>query len=183
MLLFCRFLGQYGDTEVTLNVSKYSCGGENTIQYLEHVVVVIQARFDRRGYLEGNLTSPRGTTSQILPYRANDVIATDFNNWPMLSLQFWGENPEGAWNLRFRNHFPAHEFSGKRALLIPLHNCRKHRNKCLTAASTSRCCGEWSLIPNLGITTPLPPHLYESCTEAEGYDSFFHVNYTSWISC
>lgn len=142
MLLFCRFLGQYGDTEVTLNVSKYSCGGENTIQYLEHVVVVIQARFDRRGYLEGNLTSPRGTTSQILPYRANDVIATDFNNWPMLSLQFWGENPEGAWNLRFRNHFPAHEFSGKRALLIPLHYCRKHRNKCLTAASTSRCCGE-----------------------------------------
>lgn len=107
-----RFLGQYGDTEVTLNVSKYSCGGENTIQYLEHVVVIIQARFDRRGYLEGNLTSPRGTTSQILPYRANDVIATDFNNWPMLSLQFWGENPEGAWNLRFRNHFPAHEFSG-----------------------------------------------------------------------
>lgn len=113
MLLFCRFLGQYGDTEVTLNVSKYSCGGENTIQYLEHVVVIIQARFDRRGYLEGNLTSPRGTTSQILPYRANDVIATDFNNWPMLSLQFWGENPEGAWNLRFRNHFPAHGFSGK----------------------------------------------------------------------
>lgn len=31
---------------------------------------------------------------------------------------------------------------------------------------------------------PTPtPHLYESCTEAEGYDSFFHVNYTSWISC
>ena len=119
MLLFFRFLGQYGDTEVTLNVSKYSCGGENTIQYLEHVVVIIQARFDRRGYLEGNLTSPRGTTSQILPYRANDVIATDFNNWPMLSLQFWGENPEGTWNLRFRNHFPAHGFSGKRALLIP----------------------------------------------------------------
>ena len=114
-----RFLGQYGDTKVTLNVSKYSCGGENTIQYLEHVVVIIQARFDRRGYLEGYLTSPRGTTSQILPYRANDVIATDFNNWPMLSLQFWGENPEGTWNLRFRNHFPAHGFSGKRALLIP----------------------------------------------------------------
>ena len=119
MLLFFRFLGQYGDTEVTLNVSKYSCGGENTIQYLEHVVVIIQARFDRRGYLEGYLTSPRGTTSQILPYRANDVIATDFNNWPMLSLQFWGENPEGTWNLRFRNHFPAHGFSGKRVLLIP----------------------------------------------------------------
>lgn len=75
-----RFIGQYGDTEVTLNVSKFNCNGENTIQYLEHVVVIIQARFDRRGYLEGYLTSPSGTTSQILPYRANDVIATDFNN-------------------------------------------------------------------------------------------------------
>lgn len=107
-----RFIGQYGDTEVTLNVSKFNCNGENTIQYLEHVVVIIQARFDRRGYLEGYLTSPSGTTSQILPYRANDVIATDFNNWPILSLQFWGENPEGTWKLRFRNHFKAYKFSG-----------------------------------------------------------------------
>ncbi|PFX17966.1 Furin-like protease 1, isoform 1-CRR [Stylophora pistillata] len=41
-----RFIGQYGDTEVTLNVSKFNCNGENTIQYLEHVVVIIQARLD-----------------------------------------------------------------------------------------------------------------------------------------
>ena len=56
MLPFCRFIGQNGDTEVTLNVSKFNCGGENTIQYLERVVVIIKARFDRRRCLEGYLT-------------------------------------------------------------------------------------------------------------------------------
>ena len=28
-----------------------------------------------------------------------------------------------------------------------------------------------------------PPSLFERCTEAEGYESFCYVNYTSWISC
>lgn len=62
-----------------LTVSDRTCNQEGNINYLEHVVVILHARFDRRGYLEGFLTSPNGTTSQILPYRANDVIASDFN--------------------------------------------------------------------------------------------------------
>ena len=105
---------------MSLTVSEDNCGSENTIQYLEHVVVIIRARFNRRGYLEGHVTSPTGTTSQILPYRANDVIATDFSNWPILSLHFWGEVPRGTWKLRLRNHFPDYRFSGKTALHLPI---------------------------------------------------------------
>lgn len=100
------------DTELDLTVSEDNCGGENNINYLEHVIVIIQARFSRRGYLEGYLTSPSGTVSQILQYRPYDVIATDFNNWPILSLHFWGENPQGTWKLKLRNHFPRNAFSG-----------------------------------------------------------------------
>lgn len=96
-----------------LTVSEDDCGKDSNIKYLEHVIVIIQARFSRRGYLEGYVTSPSGTVSQILPYRPYDVIATDFNNWPILSLHFWGENPQGTWKLRLRNHFPRNAFSGK----------------------------------------------------------------------
>ena len=74
--------------------------------------MILHARFDRRGYLEGFLTSPSGTTSQILPYRANDVIASDFNEWPILSMHFWGEDPQGEWRLRLQSRYPNYKFSG-----------------------------------------------------------------------
>lgn len=98
--------------EVDLTVSEDNCGQENRIQFLEHVVVILQASFARRGYLEGFVTSPIGTTSQILPYRANDVIGTNFNDWPILSLHFWGEKPQGTWRLRLQNRYPRYRFSG-----------------------------------------------------------------------
>ncbi|XP_078364758.1 neuroendocrine convertase 1-like isoform X2 [Oculina patagonica] len=107
-----RVITRSGYTDLDLTVSEDNCGGQNTIKYLEHVVVIIHARFSRRGYLEGNVTSPSGTISEILPYRPYDVIATDFNNWPILSLHFWGENPQGTWKLRLRNRFPNYKFSG-----------------------------------------------------------------------
>ncbi|KAJ7347661.1 peptidase S8 [Desmophyllum pertusum] len=103
-------ISEYGYTELDLTVSEANCGKE--MQYLEHVLVIIQARFARRGYLEGNVISPSGTVSQILPYRPYDVIASDFNNWPILSLHFWGETPQGTWKLRLRNHFSNYRFSG-----------------------------------------------------------------------
>lgn len=106
-----RRFSQY--IEVELNVSQHNCGEQTNIRYLEHVVVTLNARFARRGYLEGFVTSPSGTTSQILPYRPNDVIASEFNDWPILSLHFWGENPQGNWRLRLQNHYPNFRFSGE----------------------------------------------------------------------
>lgn len=96
-----------------LTVSNRTCHQEGKINYLEHVVVILHARFDRRGYLEGFLTAPSGTTSQILPYRANDVIASDFNEWPILSMHFWGEDPQGDWRLRLQSLYPNYKFSGE----------------------------------------------------------------------
>lgn len=98
--------------EVNLTVSNRPCNQDGKINYLEHVVVILHARFDRRGYLEGFLTSPSGTTSQILPYRANDVIASDFSEWPILSMHFWGEDPQGDWRLRLQSRYPNYKFSG-----------------------------------------------------------------------
>lgn len=98
--------------EANLTISEEYCGHENIIRYLEHVVVTLDASFSRRGYLEGFLTSPSGTTSHILPYRPNDVIASDLKNWPILSLHFWSENPRGTWQLRLKNRYPNYGLSG-----------------------------------------------------------------------
>lgn len=98
--------------EANLTVSEEYCGQENIIRYLEHVVVSLHVSLSRRGYLEGFVTSPGGTTSHILPYRPNDIIASDINGWPILSLHFWGEKPEGTWRLRLQNRYPHYGFSG-----------------------------------------------------------------------
>ena len=106
-----RSFSQY--LEANLTISEEYCGQENIIRYLEHVVVSLDVSFSRRGYLEGFVTSPSGTTSHILPYRPNDVIASDINGWPILSLHFWGEKPQGTWRLRLQNRYPHYGFSGE----------------------------------------------------------------------
>ena len=99
--------------EANLTVSEEYCGQGNIIRYLEHVVVSLDVSFSRRGYLEGFVTSPSGTTSHILPYRPNDLLASDIKGWPILSLHFWGEKPQGTWRLRLQNHYPHYGFSGE----------------------------------------------------------------------
>ena len=60
----------------------------------------------RRGDIQMELTSPQGTTSTILPYRAYDFVNTEdnfhgnaFYLWPFTSVHYWGEDPNGEWNL------------------------------------------------------------------------------------
>ncbi len=54
----------------------------------------------RRGDIKLDLTSPSGTLSHLLPYRQYDFInQRGYTNWPFMSVQHWGENPIGQWNL------------------------------------------------------------------------------------
>ena len=46
------------------------------------------------------LTSPQGTTSQLLATRPNDDSTYGLDRWPFTSVQFWGENPNGQWTLK-----------------------------------------------------------------------------------
>ena len=55
----------------------------------------------RRGDIQIELTSPSGTTSTLLPYRDYDFINEEgYDNWPFMSVHFWGENPVGTWALQ-----------------------------------------------------------------------------------
>ena len=55
----------------------------------------------RRGDIKIELTSPQGTKSVLLPYRNYDFVnAEGYDDWPFMSVHFWGENPIGTWTLK-----------------------------------------------------------------------------------
>jgi subtilisin-like proprotein convertase family protein len=82
--------------KTTLNYS-------GNISYLEHVVVVISISADPRGDIQINLESPNGTNVTLLQNRPNDIEAGKYNEWPFMSVMFWGENPNGEWTLTISN--------------------------------------------------------------------------------
>ncbi|KAG1656190.1 Proprotein convertase subtilisin/kexin type 5 [Nymphon striatum] len=78
-------------------------GTQSEIRYLEHVQATITLKYVPRGNLLIKLISPMGTHSTLLFPRPADVTDNTFNNWPFLSVHFWGENPVGNWTLTILN--------------------------------------------------------------------------------
>ncbi|KAK0087632.1 hypothetical protein PV325_000511 [Microctonus aethiopoides] len=93
----------YGYTlDAYMDVS--GCSGTlNEVRFLEHVQCKISLRFFPRGNLRLLLTSPMGTTSTLLFERPRDVLSSNFDDWPFLSVHFWGEKAEGRWRLQIIN--------------------------------------------------------------------------------
>lgn len=69
------------------------------VNFIEHVQARVSLTYRRRGNVVIYLTSPSGTRSQLLPYRPRDVMQGGFDDWPFLSVHFYGENPNGKWTL------------------------------------------------------------------------------------
>lgn len=93
----------YGYTLAT-HMDVNGCAGTiNEVRYLEHVQCRITLRFFPRGNLRILLTSPMGTTSTLLFERPRDIVKSNFDDWPFLSVHFWGEKAEGRWTLQVIN--------------------------------------------------------------------------------
>lgn len=91
-----------GKVKVFMDVD--GCAGSNSeIRYLEHVQCKISLRFFPRGNLRILLTSPMGTTSVLLFERPRDVSSSNFDDWPFLSVHYWGEQAHGRWTLEIIN--------------------------------------------------------------------------------
>nr|CAD7601865.1 unnamed protein product [Timema genevievae] len=73
------------------------------VRFLEHVQCKLTLRFFPRGNLRVQLTSAMGTTSTLLFERPKDVVSSSFDDWPFLSVHFWGEKAEGRWTLQITN--------------------------------------------------------------------------------
>ena len=78
-------------------------GTDHEIRYLEHVQAKISLTFKPRGNLRITLVSPAGTPTNLLLPRVRDMEESSFNNWPFLSVHFWGEHPSGTWKLYIQN--------------------------------------------------------------------------------
>eukprot|EP00095_Tigriopus_kingsejongensis_P009291 snap_masked-scaffold175_size286436-processed-gene-1.14 protein:Tk09291 transcript:snap_masked-scaffold175_size286436-processed-gene-1.14-mRNA-1 annotation:"furin-like convertase" len=88
----------------TVSTKSDACGGSlNSVQFLEHVQCKVSLRYYPRGNIMIVLTSPSGTRSTLLFPRPRDSFATTFEEWPFLSVHFWGENPTGTWKLEVMN--------------------------------------------------------------------------------
>lgn len=92
------------DTILDSRIFTVGCKGtSNEIRYLEHVQATITLKFHPRGNLKITLTSPSGTSSNLLLPRTRDSEDDVIQNWPFLSVHFWGESPEGNWKLSIQN--------------------------------------------------------------------------------
>ena len=92
-----------------MNVSLITDGCDNMlskVRYLEHVQARISVKYFPRGNLKIILKSPRGTKSFLLLTRPKDKIASTFEDWPFLTVHFWGEDPTGEWQLEISNAGP-----------------------------------------------------------------------------
>ena len=63
-----------------------------------------------RGDLRIKLTSPSGTESILLDYRYKDKEGI-YDNWPFMSVHFWGENPSGIWMLSIYTYYDTMDIS------------------------------------------------------------------------
>lgn len=91
----------------------YDFMSQYTAQYDSGIEPIIS--WPERGRVTVSLTSPSGTTSNLLPRRSGDIYPNSYNNWPFLSVHFWGETPAGSWtvNITFDDVF------GEIAVAIP----------------------------------------------------------------
>jgi len=91
-------------TPARVSVTSDGCSGTlNAVRYLEHVQCRISLRYYPRGNVQITLISPAGTRSTLLFPRSRDHLANSFDEWPFLSVHFWGESPVGKWTLEVKN--------------------------------------------------------------------------------
>ena len=69
------------------------------LAYLEHAqaITTITVVGGQRKGVSIKLTSPKGTTSVLLPYRRMDNHFDGFHQWPFMTVHSWGEDPKGTW--------------------------------------------------------------------------------------
>lgn len=92
----------YGALQVRMSANGCQ-DSDKEIRYLEHVQARLTLKFKPRGNLKITLISPSGTLSTLLSPRIRDEFDDTFNEWPFLSVHFWGESPVGVWELRVEN--------------------------------------------------------------------------------
>ncbi|CAH0553623.1 unnamed protein product [Brassicogethes aeneus] len=83
-----------------LKILIFTTGCQNTdqeINYLEHLQLKTNINYSVRGVLDITITSPSGSTIQVLAPRKFDKSKSGFRNWTFMSVMTWGEKVHGTW--------------------------------------------------------------------------------------
>ncbi|KAL1137836.1 hypothetical protein AAG570_009532 [Ranatra chinensis] len=92
-----------GSGQGSLLTVKTNVTGRMDLRYLEQVQCKISLSLQPRGHLKLELVSAQGTRSTLLNQRPRDTLAANFEDWPFLTVHYWGENPLGEWTLIVTN--------------------------------------------------------------------------------
>lgn len=155
----------------TLLMQSTGCRGlDNEVRYLEHVVAKVTLQTSNRGSVSVYLTSPRGTSSNLLQPRIyDDDDLYGFTNWPFMTVHNWGEDPEGTWMLKvnFRwdySHFDANVISswnltmyGTKEPPLSTSPCHTECNGC-TGPGNDQCLSCLNFSEKRGAATQCVPH-------------------------
>ncbi|RTG84802.1 proprotein convertase subtilisin/kexin type 6 [Schistosoma bovis] len=97
----CQPKSRNSDSSNKLN-KRWTSENGTPIRYLEHVQVYADIVYERRGLLQLSVISPSGTLSVLLPPRTHDEHSGNIAmlRWPVTTVQFWGENAVGTWQIR-----------------------------------------------------------------------------------
>ena len=86
--------------EAVSNIPK-KCSPECGLRRGGAAISAVQ-QYPERGRVTVDLMSPSGTTSHLL-LRLTDKLNDTYNDWPLMSVHFWGENPAGTWTIVINN--------------------------------------------------------------------------------
>ena len=102
------------DERSKIFVTADSCNNkkEKRINFLEHVQCIISLKSVMRGAIKIILISPLGTKSTLLYPRPKDHASGSFEDWPFMSVHFWGEPPNGTWTLEVGHTEQIHSGTG-----------------------------------------------------------------------
>ncbi|RVE44747.1 hypothetical protein evm_010599 [Chilo suppressalis] len=95
------------------------------INYIEHVELIVNVRYSRRGALEIDLTSPRGTKVPLLSARIKDTSPNGFTNWPLTSVATWGESSNGVWKMTVLDETDEHNSGEVGPLRLIIHGTKQ----------------------------------------------------------
>ncbi|XP_060527002.1 neuroendocrine convertase 1-like [Cylas formicarius] len=85
---------------VAIYIETSACKGTDAeVWFLEHVELRTTISYSIRGALQVALTSPAGTTVELLTPRQYDISTRGFTNWTFMSVMTWGELAAGLWTL------------------------------------------------------------------------------------
>ncbi|KAL7851765.1 hypothetical protein AOLI_G00221210 [Acnodon oligacanthus] len=91
--------------KVSVAIRSEACKGQrNEINTLEHVQVTVDVSSVCRGDLSVELVSPVQTHSVLLDTRRNDRSEAGLRRWTLMTVQNWGENPQGTWRLTVKDN-------------------------------------------------------------------------------